>query len=407
MQDDSGDGQPLALAAGKAVATLTNHGIVAVRKFHYAVVYEGSLGRLLYLLLCRIGIAVQQVVPKAGVEKVAVLCNVPDETGQGCQANVSHVRPIDADGALGNVVQARYQVRDRCLAGATGTHERSQLARLDFEVHPAQRHSMGGLFRDSVVTLMCRNRAVVQAHVIEGYSALHIPGFQNLGQFLINDLGLDVQVAENALEQGEGGLKLHRHSKQRAYGEVQAGLQRGKRNDCAGCDAGRRAAGQHVPGYNVNHHRGYGKEDLHDGEEGLASHLPAQRQVRKAKVALVEPANLLRLPAEELRQHHTRYGQCFLRYGRQVGGSLLGLGANGPALGANVLGQYGERRHRGHGHQSQLPRQYEHGDEGADEDNRIGQHIGHGARDDVLDAAHIVGHPRLDLSGPSVGEEAK
>jgi hypothetical protein len=65
-----------------------------------------------------------------------------DERDRNCASettDVAHVLAVDADGAAGDVVEARQQVEDGGLAGARGADEGDGFAGLDGEAHVLER----------------------------------------------------------------------------------------------------------------------------------------------------------------------------------------------------------------------------------------------------------------------------
>ena len=312
MQNHPGDGQPLPFPAGEAVAPFADHRVVAFGELHNPVVDVGGPGGGFHFLLGRPRISVQQVVADAGVEQVALLGYVPDETGQRRLFDLADVCTVDGNGAFGGVVQPGDQVGNGRLAGAAGADKGSQLTWLNLKTDAVQRP----LVRIPVHTVPCRPNGlisgwsgvrvdrVIHPHRIEPDSPSHLLRGQFDGVRFINYLRPDIQVAENALEQGQRRLQFHRHFQQPADGEIEAALQRRECHDSSGGDLVYSAAHQHITGQQVDGDGRNGKEYLHQGEEGLSGHLPPDNQVRQPLVLMVKAVNLAALPAKKLGQHY-------------------------------------------------------------------------------------------------------
>ena len=256
-----------------------------------------------------------------------------------------HVHAVDADGAGGGVVQAGDQVGDGGLAGAAGPDQGRQLAGLDVQVHSIQGPEYPPVVLDVVAVGQQGRRMVVHAHVAQRHRAGYLFDGQVHRVRRIDDVGPDIQVAEDALEQGQRGLQFHRGAEQGADGEVQAGLQRGESDDGAGGDAGLPdAAEKDVAGQHVHDHGSQREEDLHTGPNHLAGHLAADLQVRQAHILVVEAGHLAVLGAEEAGEHDAGHRQGLLGDGGHLGGGLLDPGRGGAAALAHQVAEHREYR---------------------------------------------------------------
>ena len=105
QQHCAGDGQALALAAGKRGASLSDHGLVALVQALDVVVELGDPCRLLHLLHRGPLPTVGDVVPDGTGEEEHVLLHDPDVAAKGGQRGVSNVHAVDGHAARVHVVE--------------------------------------------------------------------------------------------------------------------------------------------------------------------------------------------------------------------------------------------------------------------------------------------------------------
>jgi hypothetical protein len=109
LQQQAGDGQALLLATAHAIPAFADHGVVAVGQLGDHLVDASVPARLVELGDRGVGLGVQQVGADGVVEQVGVLADHADRRAQGLLGQVAHVVTIDADDAIGHVVQPRDQ----------------------------------------------------------------------------------------------------------------------------------------------------------------------------------------------------------------------------------------------------------------------------------------------------------
>ena len=136
-QQRSRDGDALALAAREGVAALADHGVVALGEAHDELVGVGRSGRRLDLFEGRVGQSVGDVVADGDGEEERLVEDDADVLAQRRQGHVAHVVAVDGDGALGDVVEAVEQARDRGLARAGASDDGHGLAGVDVGVEVA------------------------------------------------------------------------------------------------------------------------------------------------------------------------------------------------------------------------------------------------------------------------------
>jgi hypothetical protein len=128
------------------------------------------------------------------VEQVALLGDHADRIGEAAERDAAHVLAVEPHRAAGRVVQPRHQVRDGRLAGAARADQRGQHARLDAEADAAQRPAARPVGPVAVGPL------VGEPDVVQLDLAAHrLPQRPRAGG--VDDLGLHVQVGEDALEE--------------------------------------------------------------------------------------------------------------------------------------------------------------------------------------------------------------
>ena len=167
------------------------------------------------------------------------------------------------------------------------------------------------------------------------------------------------------------------------------------------------AAEEDVAGQHVHHHGSKREEDLHTGPDDLAGHLAADFQIGQTHVLVVEAGHFAVLSAEEAGEHDAGHGQGLLGDGGHLGGGLLDPGRGGAAAFAHQVAEDREDRGDARRNDGQFPRQHGHGDQGADEDDHVGQDVADGAGHHHADAGDVVGNAALDLAGALGGEEAQ
>ena len=134
----AGNGQTLALAAGKRHALLADDGVKALRFLRDEVVSVGMTGGVDDFFIRRAGAAKFDVPADGVVEQNGFLRDDGDLVAEIARGDFADVHAADADGAARRVVEAQEQVGERRFAGAAGADERNKLAGLDAQVDVAQ-----------------------------------------------------------------------------------------------------------------------------------------------------------------------------------------------------------------------------------------------------------------------------
>ena len=138
LQNGAGDGEALALAAGKGNAFFADDGVETLRLLRDEVVGIG-VTRGFDDFCVRRAEAAQLDVPADGVvEQNGFLRDDGDLVPQVARGNVAQIHAADFDRAALRVVKTQEQIGQRGFAGAAGADQRDQLAGFDGKVDVSQ-----------------------------------------------------------------------------------------------------------------------------------------------------------------------------------------------------------------------------------------------------------------------------
>src|SRR5579871_3272864 len=182
-QDRAGDGDTLALPAGKPDAAFADDGIELLL---HALdkIGVGAVGGLPDLRFGRFAMAVGDVVAQGPGEQPGLLRHDADLAAQGVQADVARVYAVEQDATLRRIVEAGDQVYQRAFAGPAAPDDGDHLAGMDLE--------------GDVLQNVRPIRAVAEGDVLEADVAFKRRHGQGVGPLL--DLARDVEdFLEDAL----------------------------------------------------------------------------------------------------------------------------------------------------------------------------------------------------------------
>ena len=134
----AGNGNELPLALGEVRAVVGEHGVVALGQAHDEVVRARKLRRPAALLVRRVESAVADIVQHRAGEEVRLLQHKAQGAAQIGLFDLVDVDAVIADLAVGNVVEAVNEVRDRGLARAGRANEGHLLPGLRVDGHVVQ-----------------------------------------------------------------------------------------------------------------------------------------------------------------------------------------------------------------------------------------------------------------------------
>jgi len=138
LQNGAGDGQALALAAGKGNPFFADDGVEAVGLLHDEFVGEGVFGGGDDFLARRAQPAQLDVPADGVVEQNIFLRDDGDLIAQIARGYFAQIHAADFDGALRGVVETQEQIGERGLAGAAGADQRDELAGFDGKIDVVQ-----------------------------------------------------------------------------------------------------------------------------------------------------------------------------------------------------------------------------------------------------------------------------
>jgi hypothetical protein len=226
------------------------------------------------------------------------------------------------------------------------------------------------------------------------------------GTGCVLDLWHQVEVLEDAREQRGRGLQVERDAHQPHQRLQQTGLHCGERDDGSGRDRAL-AAGDEVPGDEVDDGGDGCHEHLHHGEEALTAHGPAHLQLHLVAVLGLVALGLGALPVEGLGQQHPRDAQRLLGDRGELRQRLLRLPRDAGAHLADLALHDDEEGHQHDRDQRQPPVDEDHRDERRDDRDDIAEDARDRVRQDAGDAADVVLQARLDDAGLRAREESE
>ena len=193
-QDRAGDRDALLLAAGEAEAALADDGVVAVGQRGDRVVDLGGAGGVLDLVVGRVRPREAQVLAHRGVEQVGLLRDDADRVGQRVEGQLAQVDAVDR--------------APRPARGRTAARRGSPSDVLPAPVSPTSAVRVPG--GDGDVDVAQRPLvAVAEPDAVEAHLAAHVAPASRVAGL---DVDRQVEVLEDAVEQRDRGLDVHRHA---------------------------------------------------------------------------------------------------------------------------------------------------------------------------------------------------
>ncbi len=207
--DGAGDGDALALAAGKAHAFFAQVGVEPIGQGFDEGEGGGGLRGGAHFFIRRVGLAGADVGPGIGGEDDGVLRHHADMAAPLARVEGADIVPIDADDAELRVVKTQQQLEEGGFTGTAGADDGHRLARLDAEADIAQRGDVGarGVMEGDMLERQARLRFFSEAVRLrrggDGGGQLH--GFhQPLG-----GTGGALQLADDIADRAEGAGDDH------------------------------------------------------------------------------------------------------------------------------------------------------------------------------------------------------
>ena len=353
-----------------------------------------------------------------------------------CEPQVAQVVSVDADGALGGVVEARDEVGQRGLAGAGRTDQRDELPRPWRRTtrhpgpprgpgsrprpHPGSRPSsarslLSVFVSDSTAGDVLHAapaldiaeqpglvHGVAEVDAIELELAAHV--VQRNGAALFDDVLRQIDDLEDALEGDHGGAELHRRADQALQRRIQRADIGAEGDD--GAD-GEGALDDQVAAEAVGQRRAQGADDAQQGKQGHTQDGAADADIADAGGALAEAAFLIGLAAEELDQQRPADIEGLVHVGVHLGVEFHGPARHDAQLRAQPAGHQRQERQDDQGDQRKAPLEGEHDRQDGDGLDQVGDDVGDGVADGVLRADHVVVQAAHQLAHAGIGEEAQ
>ena len=191
LQEHTGNGDALLLAAGQLDAALSDVGVKAVLQGQNEPLGTGQTGRLHDLLAGGTGLAVGNVLGHRAAEQVHVLLHDADVLPQALQGDMADILPVDEDAAVRHLVKAGDQVAQGGLAAAGSAHQRQPLPGVDVQTDIVQHLVVVIRVLKADVLEPDRAGAGLQGHGVRGV----LNGHRG-----VHDLGKALDAGHTALE---------------------------------------------------------------------------------------------------------------------------------------------------------------------------------------------------------------
>ncbi|AQA24988.1 hypothetical protein BTZ20_5046 [Rhodococcus sp. MTM3W5.2] len=389
-QQGARDRDALLLAAREPVTARADDGVIAVGQGRDQLVHLGVARRRLDVGVGGIGPGVPQVLADGGVQQVRLLGDDADQFGQFRQRDRPQVDRVDAHRAGVWVVEARNQ------GGESG------LARTGF-ADQGERGPGGHLDAHGVEGVAVRP-LVAETDVVQPNRARHVLAAQVHGVLGVVDLDGEVEVLEDAAEQGERTGHRDTDVEQAHQRPEQRRLQPGEGDQGAdGHAAGRRRQARRE----VEQRRDGGEDDVHRGHPPAAGELRPDLEISEEVRGVREAFRHRGARPQRLAELDSADGQGLLDLRLHVGEGALALRRDLPSHPGDLAGQPDRGRQHDQREQREPPAQHGHRDGRADDGGDVGGDRGGGRGDHGLHAADVVGEAGLDLPSPGTGEEAE
>ena len=292
LQNHARDREPLLLPAGELQAAVAHDGFITLGLVGNEVRKVRDIAGRVELLLGRVLLGIEQVVPDRAVEEIAVLGHDADLRAEIRKIKVAHVHARHGHAPAEHVVQTRDQVHDRRLAGAGGPDDRVHLPAGDGEIDVPQQL----LFR-----------VIGKAHVlIDDVGVRHVGLLAVFGR--LDRIG-HVEVFKNAREERERARKVHMDVQKALHRAVEPVDQRDRGRDRADGQPQVGLGNDEIAARKVDQQRTELGEHAHHDAEPPAAVLLAKRQLRDLLVHADKALVFLLLAGKELDEQRAGDGE--------------------------------------------------------------------------------------------------
>ena len=201
LHERTGDGQTLALATRKVRAALRHRGIEPLR----LIEHKGALGNLecmKHVGLSRVFVAKAQIACHGAREQPRLLRHVSDMPANLVLRKVAQINAVQANGALGGIVEAQQELGHRRFARACRANDRSRLTATAGKAQVAQGVLVG--------IVKAKRHVVEHGHCIGFVLGLARPVIQRA--LAIDDARLNLQhLLRTVQARGSTRKRQHHH----------------------------------------------------------------------------------------------------------------------------------------------------------------------------------------------------
>ena len=238
-KDRPGNGNALALTAGKAIAPVTGMGVIPFGQLHDKIMYLGRFGRLDHFFIGGVRFCHFNVIGQRIVKKVGILKNKGHRIHQILTGHLPDIDPADGNGAFIDIPKTGQQPRNGTFTGPARSDKGGGCTGKSRETHAAQ----GFLF-----TVFIREVNVIESygHLAGDFTPFHI-GHGRHGENFFDTIGGGFGLSQKVVqphERHEGIYhgrrdKKHRHEGRHGKGSLadkedsprNYGRHRGKRTE--------------------------------------------------------------------------------------------------------------------------------------------------------------------------------
>ena len=407
LHQHPGDGEALALASRQAMAALADHGVVAVGQGHDHVVDLGGPAGLDQLHVRGLGAGEAQVLGDRVVEEVGVLRHHTDGGPQGVEGEVADVVAVDAEHALGDVVEARDQRRERGLARTRRADEGDELTGLDRGADVVEDLGAGAVVDRAARADLERPqrhlgaRRVAERDVVDLDAADRVDQVDGPGP--VDERVLEVEHLEDPVERDE-----RRHDVDPGVGErrqrvVEPHHQRGHGRHGAQGDG---AGDDHLAAEPVDEHRADRPDEGQGDHERAAVHGALDADVAHPPGAVAEGLRLAVALTEQLHQQGARHVEALGHLGVHGRVEVEALPGDRREAAPDPLGGDHEDRQQDQRQDRDPPLEQDHVGERRGQHDDVRDDRAERGRDRPLGADDVVVHAAHQRTGLGAGEEA-
>ena len=200
LHERTGDGQTLALAARKVRAALRHRGIEPLR----LIEHKGALGnpeRMKHVGLSRVFVAKAQIACYGAREQPCLLRHIGNAPANLVLRKVVQINAVQANGALGGIVEAQQELGHRRFARARRANDRGRLTAATGKAQIAQRVLVG--------VVKTKRHMIEHGDRVGSVCGLRRPVAQH--SLAVHDARLDFEHLLRTVEARRGARKRQNH----------------------------------------------------------------------------------------------------------------------------------------------------------------------------------------------------